>query len=549
MSLSRSKVVTLSPRASATVRALANPPKEYIYYKKSENGGRVKNNRQNYTERRAKTPGVYKPLQHDSRPTTPHDHHHPWKPHKSTVIELPEYLLTTGDENKHIDARTLKPPPSPQIPIHDRSQQKRIRKAVDKLRETYEHRTSGFYQTFRNWDTGGRSGAKQGGVDAEEMLLQMELHGINWLNENDCKEIIKHYKHDVNNEPDKLHFKDWLHMCCKHAAEFSNWDSEYNPFKEHQRIGYKSPRLRKEKKQRQLQNTNPWRVKHRQSLSRPNTASSIRSISSRSSSNNNKKNRLLHGSNTFASPIRPNTARSRISNISERSSDSIEPHLLHIITEFRDQIIEAKKKVVGHAPIHKDDFQKILKILKTRYNLPVDETDMDEMQTFLDPNNDGEIQHHELIHRLAYGHRVLEHMKQSARPSSRNGQIRPKWNSFNRLIDERGGRPLGAGETSKPSPRTRRLHTARAMFSPRHYDGSKSPRAVNNIHPNNTPVPTNRNFYSSWSFNGNGGGSSARPWSAATIARNQFLKQREETARMRETPDMTGNYGRLYMQY
>ena len=106
-------------------------------------------------------------MQHDSRPTTPHDHHHPWKPHKSTVIELPEYLLTTGDENKHIDARTLKPPPSPQIPIHDRSQQKRIRKAVDKLRETYEHRTSGFYQTFRNWDTGGRSGAKQGGVDAE----------------------------------------------------------------------------------------------------------------------------------------------------------------------------------------------------------------------------------------------------------------------------------------------------------------------------------------------------------------------------------------------
>ena len=89
--------------------------------------------------------------------------------------------MTTGDENKHIDARTLKPPPSPQIPIHDRSQQKRIRKAVDKLRETYEHRTSGFYQTFRNWDTGGRSGAKQGGVDAEEMLLQMELHGINWL--------------------------------------------------------------------------------------------------------------------------------------------------------------------------------------------------------------------------------------------------------------------------------------------------------------------------------------------------------------------------------
>ena len=69
----------------------------------------MKNNRQNYTERRAKTPGVYKPLQHDSRPTTPHDHHHPWKPHKSTVIELPEYLLTTGDENKHIDARTLKP--------------------------------------------------------------------------------------------------------------------------------------------------------------------------------------------------------------------------------------------------------------------------------------------------------------------------------------------------------------------------------------------------------------------------------------------------------
>ena len=113
-----------------------------------------------------------------------------------------------------------------------------------------------------------------GGVDSEEMLLQMKLHGIDWLNQDDCNQIIKHYKHDPENEPGKLHFKDWLHMCCKHASEFSNWDSEYNPFKERMRKGYKSPRLRKEKKRRTLQSTNPWRVKGRQTLSRPCTSSS-----------------------------------------------------------------------------------------------------------------------------------------------------------------------------------------------------------------------------------------------------------------------------------
>ena len=100
----------------------------------------------------------------------------------------------------------------------------------------------------------------------------------------------------------------------------------------------------------------------------------------------------------------------------ESASSFIELHLLHIITEFRDQIIEAKKKVVGYAPIHKEDFQKILKILRTRYNLPVGETDMNQMQAYLDPNKDGEIQHHELIHRLAYGHNLVLGRMHARRP-------------------------------------------------------------------------------------------------------------------------------------
>lgn len=529
MSLARSKVVTLSPRASATVRSLANPPKDYEYLvvTNTKRSGGKRDAPLYHTERRAKTPGTYKPLQHDSRPATPHDHHHPWKPHKSNVVDFPEHLLTQGQEDKHVDVRTLKPPPSPHQAIQNRSQQKRIRQAVEKLRETYEHRTSGFYQTFRNWDTGGRNGANQGGVDSEEMLLQMKLHGIDWLNQDDCKQIIKHYKHDPENEPGKLHFKDWLHMCCKHASEFSNWDSEYNPFKERMRRGYKSPRLRKEKKRRTLQSTNPWRTKARQSLSRPSTSNSSRATSNR------------HG---FSSPSRPSTSQSARSGFHESASSFIEPHLLHIITEFRDQIIEAKKKVVGYAPIHKGDFQKILKILRTRYNLPVGETDMNQMQAYLDPNKDGEIQHHELIHRLAYGHNLLQSIRQNARPSSRQGQIRPKWNFSNRLHDEHGGRPLDAGETLNPSPRTRRLHTARSIFSPRHYDGSKSPRLMNHIESKNTPVPSNRSAYGS-------SRQSDRPWSAATIARNSFLEQRREAQRLRRTPNMRGNFGKLHMQY
>ena len=104
MSLARSKVVTV-PRASAAIRSLANPPKDYEYLVAANTkGSDAKHGASPYhTERRAKTPGTYKPLQHDSRPTTPHDHHHPWKPHKSNVVDFPEYLLTQGQEDKHVD--------------------------------------------------------------------------------------------------------------------------------------------------------------------------------------------------------------------------------------------------------------------------------------------------------------------------------------------------------------------------------------------------------------------------------------------------------------
>jgi len=228
--------------------------------------------------------------------------------------------------------------------------------------------------------------------------------------------------------------------------------------------------------------------------------------------------------------------------IVSRNEEKVSPHLLHIMDDYRTQILEAKKKAVGMAPLHTHDFKTIFRILKSRYNLPVNETDMEELKTYLDPNSDGEISHYELISRLARGYQELKRIT-SRQPSSRGsiglhndamtivggkiqnlgaeqyvvpGYVRP----------QKSRRPLSRGIMT--SPRTRRFVDRVQMFDVSvNYDGTPSPRMVREKQTALQKVP---------------GG---RPWTASSIARQKLLEHRQSQKAARALPDRRGKFGRL----
>ena len=526
MSLATSKVVTLSPRAAGTVKAIANPPVTPIYYRPGSKNQKLRQFvSPNYG--RPNSRGIYRPPI-KTRPHTPHDHFHEWKPNTPEV--MPEHLITTGTsahEKKYVDPRTLHRPPSPYTPTKERPQKERILAAVSKLRETYEHRSSGFYDIFRKWELADKSAGKttrsehyNGGVDAQNLYDQCIAHGIRWMNYDDCVKMIEHYKRDPNNEPGRLHFKDWMHMTCKHAAEFSNWDSEYDPFKEGPRKRWKSLRLRKSRCIRNTPTSNPFR----RDYNKNNAGMTIR-------------NGKLVDKESPQCPLilpRPSTADD---SIVSRNEGKVSPHLLHIMDDYRTQILEAKKKTVGMAPLHASDFKTMFSILKSRYSLPVNETDMEELKTYLDPNNDGEISHYELVSRLARGHQELKRI--TSRPPSSRGSIR----SHNEAMKIVGGnmQNLGTEQYVIPgyvrpqksrriitSPRTRRFVDRVQMFDVSvNYDGTPSPRMVRENQTALQKVPC------------------GRQWTASSIARQKFLEHRQSQEATRALPDRRGKFGRL----
>ncbi len=530
MSLAKSKILQMSPRAAGTVRFLPNTMSSPVYVRPgSRQQRRLYGNKSEM--HRPKSRGGYNATPASSRPPTPHDHRHKWTPHKTRTI--PDHLITTGKdreehERQYVDNRTLKPPPSPFLTLKDRPQKDRIQAAIKKMRETYEHRSSGFYKIFADWDQGGRKGAKvkRASIDADALLKQCKVHGITWLDKEDCAKIIKEFKHDPDVEAGKLHFKDWCHLTVKHATEYSQWDEKYNPFEHEGRKGWTSPLRRKRERTEKLQETNPWRKRYDDdepdldkdiTVSRPSTAASVASRTS-----------------TATNP------------------DSVEPHLLHLMDEFREQIIEAKKKTVGTNPLRKEDFQKMFLVLRQRYHLPINSSDITQMRKFLDPNDDGEVTHHELISRLAHGYNKLQRLNASRPPScatSNAGRISSLGESQHTLPGYlRPHRNRNLAQTKNPSPRTRRFFNKNEMFEQtRKYDGSSSPRYSRAA---NRPVSNQRwngreriSDERPWNKPSNRG--QTRPWTASHVARRQFLKSREAAKAETTRYDLSLRHGKM----
>ena len=164
----------------------------------------------------------------------------------------------------------------------------------------------------------------------------------------------------------------------------------------------------------------------------------------------------------------------------------------------------------------------------------------------MDPNDDGEISHHELIGRLAYGYNKLQDLK-SERPATGNisasGTVRNIGERQSSLPGYlRPSRCRNVSRMKTLSPRVKRFFDRDEMFEQtRKYDGSFSPRSSRVI---NRPkserlwngkehIGTERPWTTASSKGQN------RPWTASHAARTEYLKRVQATKSENRTYDLT----------
>eukprot|EP00949_MAST-11_sp_MAST-11-sp1_P004008 g4008.t1 len=121
---------------------------------------------------------------------------------------------------RDITLRRGPPPASHYVSPQRMSPRRRQALAVSKLRQCYAFRPNA-YGVYAMWDTN-----RDGGVDAEEMLQQMQSHGISWLTTDDCNDLIHRFSGTrKGGRSRKLQYPAFVHMVFSRLHDGAQWNS------------------------------------------------------------------------------------------------------------------------------------------------------------------------------------------------------------------------------------------------------------------------------------------------------------------------------------
>jgi len=329
-------------------------------------------------------------------------------------------------------------PPSPYQSYAEKTSAERQRIALVKLRSLYDGR-SRFHEIYSQWDIN-----RDGGIDVDEFQTQLHHHGFEWLTNDDVEGLFHRF---VPPEKHSLDYKAFRNFMFAHVINDTVWDSTFDPFKSNKNYGWKSARIRKNKKKRKVTNPNPWRrnssleTQQRDAELLPHSTPSTRSIQQQ----------------PLISPLRLAAPR------------PLPAPLQDVMAEHGNKVMAELKRINGgRLPVKSDDFNQILTNLRQRQGVPLHSSDMPALVSFLSLGNDKKQPYHHVIGRL----------RQAQRDSAR----RQRWSDDEKFRSRVVGRSLGFSRPGSPrlgygAAGNTNLMEERQLFTARRFDGTMTPQS------------------------------------------------------------------------